>query len=197
MKRTPEWLAVVCVVTLVLSGSATALAQPRFWQRGAPTLTRDMLVDRFGLSPEQADKVIKVHQRHAANMEKVQEKLRQQTENIRKSETKALSKIVDADQLRELERLLRRGRGPFAPGPGGLQIPVPRFDIGRWKDWLTRLTNFTPEQKEKLDALVKSHREQLRKLHERFREGFQDILTSEQMERFRSRFRDMRPREGS
>jgi hypothetical protein len=130
-------------------------------------------------------------------MEKVQEKLRQQTEKIRKSEVENLSRIVNTKQLQELERLLRRRRGPFAPGPGGLQIPVPRFDIGRWKDWLTRLTNFTPEQKEKLDALVESHREQLRKLRERFREGLQDILTSEQVERFRSRFRDMRPREGS
>jgi Spy/CpxP family protein refolding chaperone len=60
---------------------------------------------------------------------------------------------------------------------------------------LNRLRNLTPEQKEKLEALRKSYREQLREVQEKLRKGLHDILTSDQMERFRDRLEGRRPSE--
>ena len=86
MKKTAKWVALVCVVALVLGGTATVLAQPLFGRRGAALVRRDVLMNRLGLSERQADKVIKVHRQHAARREKAQRKLRLQEEKIRESE---------------------------------------------------------------------------------------------------------------
>ncbi len=60
---------------------------------------------------------------------------------------------------------------------------------------MNKLRNLTPEQKEKLEGLMKSYREQLRGVQQKVRKGVQDILTSEQMERFRDRLEGKRPPE--
>jgi len=209
MRRTLKWLLVMCVVMLVPGGSAVALAEARAEiRRDTPqarlesrSITRDVLVKKIGLTPKQADKVIKVHRQQTASIAKAQEKYRLQVEKIRKREQEQLAKIVSKEQLARLQRALKQeGRRPAmgrAPRSETPESRGPGSDITQWQEWLTRLKNLTPEQKEKLKDLMESHRQQLRTLQERFRKGLQDILTSDQMEKLRSRFENMPWRKGS
>jgi Spy/CpxP family protein refolding chaperone len=207
MKRTIRLVGFVCVMALVFSVSGMGLAQLRLPGRPPPPLTRDELVERFGITRRQAGNVIKVHERHSAKIEKVEERFRQQTEDLRKSESQALAKIVNEDQMREIERFLQRRRRPMGlgwgrpqepPGGAGADEPSgPGLPFAGWRERLNRLRNLTPEQKERLEALMESYREQLRKVQEKLRKGLQEILTSEQMERFRARLEGKRPPEPS
>jgi Spy/CpxP family protein refolding chaperone len=154
---------------------------------------RDELVERFGITRRQAGNVIKVHERHSAKIDKVEEKFRQQREKLRKSESQALAKIVNEDKSREIDRFLQRRRRPMGLGRG--RLPDPGSLFAGWREGLDKLRNLTPEQKKKLEGLVKSYREQLREVQEKLRKGFRDILSSEQMERFRDRLEGRRPPE--
>ena len=196
MKSTAKYLAVVCAVTILLSVSAVAWAQPRAAQRPDRTVKRDMLVERMGLNAKQADKVIKIHERYAENIRKAEDKHRRHVEKIRKAEANDLAKIVGKERVGQVERLLRppRLRLPFfgrqepsvhGPKPAPPEYPGEGLDLRRLREWVRDLTDLTPEQRLKMKALMERYREQLKTLHEGFREKLNEILTSEQMERFR------------
>jgi len=193
MKRTIRLVACVCMVALVFSVSGTGLAQLRLPGRPPPPLTREELVERFGITSRQAGNVIKVHKRHSAKMDKVEERFRQQMEKLRKSESRSLAKIVNEDQSREIDRFLQRRRRPMGLGRG--RLPDPGSLFTGWRERLEKLTNLTPEQREKLETLRKSYREQLREVQGKLRRGLREILSSEQMERFRDRLDGKRPSE--
>ena len=205
MKRTLRLAAFVCVVALVFGVSGMGLAQLRLPGRPPPPLTREEIVERFGITRRQAGNVIKVHERHRAKIDKLEERFRQQTENLRKSESRSLARIVKGDQSREIERFLQRRRRPMGLGwgrpqrsGGGAGADQPRGPgslFAGWRERLNKLRNLTPEQKEKLEGLMKSYREQLRGVQQKVRKEVQDILTSEQMERFRDRLEGKRPPE--
>jgi Spy/CpxP family protein refolding chaperone len=191
MKWTIRLVAFVCVVALVFGVSGMGLAQLRLPGRPPPPLTREELVERFGITRRQAGNVIKVHERHSAKIDKLEERFRQQTEAVRESESRSLAKIVKGDQSREIERFLQRRRRPM--GLGLRTLPDAGSLFAGWQERLEKLTNLTPEQKEKLETLRKSYREQLREVQGTLRKGLRDILTSEQMERFRDRLEGRRP----
>ncbi len=201
MKSAAKYLAVACVLALLVSVSTEAQGQVRFENRSDDRMTRDILVERMALSPRDADKVIKIDQRYAESIKQADEKHRLQVEKIRKAKAKELAKIVGEERVRQAERLLRppRLRLPFfnrgEPSIHGPKLAPPEFpgsglDLRWLREWIRNLTDLTPEQRQKMNALMERYREQLKTLHEGFQEKVQEILTSEQMERFRSGFED-------
>jgi hypothetical protein len=201
MKSTAMYLTVACALALLLTVSSAALAQGSSENRSADRMTRDVLVERMGLSPRDAERVIKIDQRYAESIRRAEEKHRLQLEKLRKAEAKDLARVVGEERVRQVERLLRppllrlplfnRGEpsvhGPRAAPP---EFPGSGLDLRWLRDWIRNLTDLTPEQKQKMRELTEHYREQLKTLHEGFQEKIQEILSSEQMERFRSGFEE-------
>lgn len=196
MSRTVKCLAVACAMAVLFGMTIAAQAQPRSTQRTGQAVKRDMLVERMGLNAKQADKVIKIHERYAENIRKAEDKHRRHVEKIRKAEANDLAKIVGEERVGQVERLLRppRLRLPFfgrgEPSVHGPRLTPPEssgegLDLRRLRQWVRDLTDLTPEQKLKMKALMERYREQLKTVQEGFRERLGEILTSEQMERFR------------
>jgi GTP1/Obg family GTP-binding protein len=159
-------------------------------------MTRDILVQRMGLSPREADKVVKIHERYAESIRKAEEKHERQIEKIRKAEANELATIVGEERVGQAERLLRPPRlrlplfGRQDPSVHGPRLAPPEYpgeglDLRWLREWARNLTDLTPEQRAKMKALMERYREQLKTVREGFREKLDEILTSEQMERFR------------
>jgi|GEM_PF-3143297 len=201
MKSTTKCFSVACALALLLTLSTEAQGQGRSENGSADRMTRDILVEKMGLSPRDAQRVIRIDQRYAEIIRRTEEKHRLQLEKLRKAEAKDLARIVGEERVRQTERLLRppRLRLPFfnrgEPSVHGPRLEPPEFpgsglDLRWLRDWIHNLTDLTPEQRQKMNELTERYREQLKKLHEGFQEKVQEILSSEQMERFRSGFED-------
>jgi hypothetical protein len=152
---------------------------------------QDELVEKVGLTPRQANKVVAVHERYAASLEKVDAKYQREADKVRKAETQRLARIVGEDKVATVERALNPPwwrqlpwqRNGGTDGRGSADSPGSGFD---WRQWVRNPKDLTPQQKLKLRDLMKSYQEQLAALQAKLREKLDQILTSEQMERFRS-----------
>ena len=191
MKRTGRWLVVVCSLTALFAVGCAATGQSQSGQPSSPRTIQDELVERVGLTPRQANKVVKVHERYAASLEKADAKYQREADKIRKAETQKLARIVGEDKVATVERVLNPPwwrqlpfqRNGGTEGRGSADSPGPGFD---WREWMRNPKDLTPQQKLQLRDLMKSYQEQVTALQEKLKEKLNQILTSEQMERFRS-----------
>lgn len=191
MKRTGRWLVVGCALTALLAMGCAADKESRSEQPSAPRTMRDELVEKVGLSPRQANKVVAVHERYAASLEKVDAKYQREADKVRKAETQKLARIVGEDKVATVERVLNPPwwrqlpwqRNGGTDGRGSPDSPGTGFD---WRQWVRNPKDLSPQQKMKLRSLMKSYQEQLSSLQETLKEKLNQILNSEQMERFRS-----------
>jgi len=201
MRSSVKYLAAACALAMLLTMGTRAQAQGRSEDRSADRMTRDILVERMGLSPRDAERVIKIDQRYAESIRRAEEKHRLRLEKLRKAEAKELARIVGEERVRQVERLLRppRIRLPLfnrrEPSVHGPRLAPPEFpgsglDLRWLREWIRNLTDLTPEQRQKMNALIERYREQLKTLHKGFQEKVKEILSSEQMERLRSGFED-------
>jgi hypothetical protein len=201
MKSSLRYLVVACTLALLVSLSTEAHAQLRSTAGTPDTMTRDLLVERMGLSPRQAETVIKIDRSYAESMRQAEDRHRLQVQRIREAEARELARIVGEERVSQVKRLVRplRLRLPFLnrgePSLHGPKLAPPEFpgsslDLRWLRDWIHNLTDLTPEQSQKIKALTDRYREQLKTLQEGFRQTLEQILTSEQMQRFRSEFEE-------
>jgi len=191
MKRTGKWFVVACALSFLFVVGCASQKESRSEQRNVPRTTQDELVERVGLTPRQANKVVAVHERYAASLEKVDAKYQREADKVRKAETQKLTRIVGEDKVATVERVLNPPwwrqlpwqRNGGTDGRGSTDSPGSGFD---WREWARNPQDLSPQQKLKLRNLMKSYQEQLRDLQETLKEKLNQILTSEQMERFRS-----------
>jgi len=190
----PRWLVVVLTLGAVLATGCASHKESRAEQGDAPRTVQDELVEKVGLTQRQATKVVKVHERYAANLEKVDKKYQREADKIRKAETQQLARIVGEDKVAKVERVfeppwwrqLPFGNRGIGNGGRSSDSPASGLDIRGLKEWVRDPRDLTPQQKLKLRDLMKSYQEQLEAMQAVLREKLNQILASEQLERFRS-----------
>jgi Spy/CpxP family protein refolding chaperone len=152
---------------------------------------QDQLVERVGLTPRQANKVVAVHEKYAAALEKVDAKYQREADKIRTTETKQIARIVGEDKVARVERVLKPPWWRQLPwqrsgGTGGRGSPGSSGSGSDWREWVRNPKDLSPQQKLKLRDLMKSYQEQLSDLQDKLRTKLNEILSSEQVQRFRS-----------
>ena len=191
MKLTGRWFVVVCALTALVAMGCAGTRESQSERPSAPRTIQDELVERVGLSPRQANKVVAVHERYAASLEKVDAKYQREADKVRKAETQKLARIVGEDKVATVERVLnppwwrqlpwqRRGG---TDGRGSADSPGSGLD---WREWVRNIGDLSPEQQEKLKDITESYREQVAVLQDKLKKKLYQILTSEQVQRFRS-----------
>ena len=186
MKRTGKWLVVGCALTALVAMGCASTRQSESEQPSTPRTIQDELVEKAGLTRRQANKVVAVHEKYAASLEKVDAKYQREADKIRKAETQKLTRIVGDDKVASVERALNPPwwrQLPWQRNGGTADSPGSGFE---WRQWVRNPKDLSPQQKLKLRDLMKSYQEQLSTLQETLKEKLNQILTSEQMERFRS-----------
>ena len=189
MKRTGKWFLVVCTLSFVFLVGCASQQQSRSEQQSVPRTVQDQLVERVGLTPREANRVVEVHERYAASLEKVDEKHQREADKIRKTERQKIARIVGEDKVARVERVLNPpwwrqlpwqrngGKGGGSPGSSG--------SGSDWREWVRNPKDLSPQQKLKLRNLMKSYQEQLSDLQDRLRTKLNEILSTEQGQRFR------------
>lgn len=191
MKWTARWLLVGCALTALFAMGCASTRQSQAEQTSATRTIQDELVERVGLTPRQANKVVAVHERYAASLERVDAKYQREADKVRKAETQQIARIVGEDKVASVERVFnppwwrqlpwqRRGG---TNGPGSADSPGSGLD---WREWVRNIGDLSPEQQAKLKDITESYRKQVAVLQDKLKRKLYHILTSEQVQRFRS-----------
>jgi Spy/CpxP family protein refolding chaperone len=154
------------------------------------------VADRFGLTPEQCDKIKETHNSFAAR----RQALRDQRRDLFESDRKAINEILTPEQRKQADDLIedridarKPDEGPVAWAEEALlhELFAHRLKVAAHK------LGLTPEQryhiKERLAGSAEKHRDQRRARRELVEEEYKVIaeaLTPEQREKVRNYFHD-------
>jgi hypothetical protein len=141
LRRLYRWrmafLGLIILVAGFTLGAATAvLVLPRTPPERAPGIGRgdqmmlERIMPRLHLSPEQAERVGPVLQKHMQRLEEIREQGRTQISRELEAMDEEMTAVLKPDQQQQWRDLMRdlpgqfpRGPGRFGPGPRGMQGP--------------------------------------------------------------------------